>query len=57
MSISSCFSLNAQLILLLLPVPKSIMMCCSSERGTAAARECAAQKHAPLARTAMRLRA
>ena len=27
MSIISCFELNAQFILLLLPVPKSIMMC------------------------------
>ena len=29
MSINSCLSFMAQLILLLFPVPKSIMMCCS----------------------------
>lgn len=30
MSINSCLSFMAQLILLLFPVPKSIMMCCSN---------------------------
>lgn len=40
MSITSCLSWIAQLILLLLPVPKSIMMCCAggSEKTGEAAR-------------------